>query len=415
MDPTYSAEAEAYREKTQAFLAEHLPADWKGIGALDPEAAERFTEDWRRILADNDLLALNWPKEYGGAGLSQMERVIVAEEFTKAGVPTGGANDAFGIRMLGNTIIAAGTEEQKRHFLPRIISGEDRWCQGYSEPDSGSDLASLGTRAELDGDEWVVNGQKIWTSNAHSANWIFAPCRTDPDVPKHKGMTFLLIPMDQPGIEVRPIINISGRHDFNEVFFSDARTAKENVIGDVNDGWRITNVLLGFERGDGATTLSLNYGEELDRIMALAREHGVTDDPGFRQRLAWAHTKVEIMRYLGMRTLTSSLSGAGIGPEASISKLLWSEYHQKATELALDIMGAEALLAEGPDAAHGISTDAPGTPGSTRAWLTTFLGARPGTIYAGTSEIQRNIVGERVLGLPREPRADDGPWREHRN
>jgi alkylation response protein AidB-like acyl-CoA dehydrogenase len=415
MDIRYSAEAEAYREKIQAFLAEHLPAGWKGIGALEPEERRRFTEDWRRTLHENSLLAVSWPKEYGGPGLSLMERTILSEEFTRAGVPMGNDNDGFSITMFGHTVLAMGTEEQKRHYLPRVLSGEDVWCQGYSEPNSGSDLANLGTRAVLDGDEWVINGQKIWTSDAHNANWIFVLCRTDPDVPKHKGISFLLVPMDQPGIEVRPIININRRHDFNEVYFTDARTAVGNVIGGVGNGWAVANTLLGFERGDGATTDAIRFRDELDRLTAVARDKGRLGDPTIRQRLAWAHTQVEILRYLGLRTLTQSLRGHNPGPESSIHKLIWSEYHNRVTELAVDIIGADAMTPSGREAAFGISTDAPGSPYSSRGWVSTFLGARPGTIYAGTSQIQKNIVGDRVLGLPREPRMDEGPWSQSRS
>ncbi|MFN0090503.1 MAG: acyl-CoA dehydrogenase family protein [Acidimicrobiales bacterium] len=415
MNPTYSAEAEAYRAKIKAFLAQNLPAGWNGIGALEPAERAEFTEAWRAKLAANNLLAVNWPKAYGGAGLSLIERVVLNEEFTRAGAPTGNDNDGFSIGMLGNTLIAAGREDQKRHFLPKIISGEHRWCQGYSEPGSGSDLANLGTRAALDGDEWVLNGQKIWTSNAHTANWIFVLTRTNPDAVKHLGITFLLAPMDQPGIEIRPIININRRHDFNEVFFTDARTHKDNVVGEVNNGWAVANTLLGFERGDNATTLSITFRDELDRLLAVAKERGRDRDPTIRQRLAWAHTKVEIMRFLGLRTLSSALEGKPPGPDASISKLLWSEYHQAVTELALDVIGPEATTPSGRDAANAIMADAPGSPFSTQGWVTTFLGARPGTIYTGTSEIQRNIIGDRVLGLPREPRADGGAWKDARS
>ena len=412
MDPTYGAAAEQYREKIQAFLAEHLPDDWNGIGALDAEARWEFTEWWRSLLAEHQLLAVSWPRAYGGASLTEIERIILSEEFTRAGVPQGGENDLFSIGLVGNCLIACGSEQQKRHYLPRIISGEDRWCQGYSEPDSGSDLANLGTRAVLDGDEWVVNGQKVWTSNGHTANWIFVLCRTNPDAPKHKGISFLLVPMDQPGVEVRPILNINGRHDFNEVFFSDARTARDNVVGDVNDGWRVANVLLGFERGDGATSDALRFREELDRITVVARRRGRTSDPLFRQRLAWAHSKVEILRWMGLRNVTTVLAGGNPGPESSLHKLMWSEYHRKVTELSLDIVGAEATTPSGHSAVNGVSTDAVGASFSTGAWVQTFMGARPGTIYAGTSEIQRNIIGDRVLGLPREPRADAGPWKD---
>jgi alkylation response protein AidB-like acyl-CoA dehydrogenase len=413
VDPTYSPEAETYRTKVRAFLAEHLPADWEGLGALDGDARRRFVEEWRATLADHDLLAVSWPKEYGGAGLTAIEQVIVNEEFTKAGVPTGAPNDGFGIGMVGPTIMVWGSEEQKRHHIPRILSGEDRWCQGYSEPDAGSDLANLGCRAVLDGDEWVINGQKIWTSQAQTANWIFVLCRTRPEAAKHAGITFVLCPMDQPGIEVRPIINIVRGHEFNEVFFTDARTAKGNVVGEVDNGWAVANTLLGFERGGRSTSLSLTYREELDRLLAHARQRGVTGDPLVRQRLAWCHSKVETMRYLGMRTLTGVLAGQQPGPESSIMKLLWSEYHKEVTQLAVDVLGADALVMSGRPAASGIAGDAVGSPYSARSWVEVSMRARSGTIYAGTSQVQRNILGERVLGLPKEPRADEGPWRKN--
>jgi alkylation response protein AidB-like acyl-CoA dehydrogenase len=411
MQPTYTPEAGAFREKIHAFLAEHLPPDWKGIGALDADAAHDFTEGWRSILRDNKLLAASWPAEYGGAGLSALESVIMAEEFEKAGVPTGGPNDVFGIQMVGNTIIEWGTEEQKRHFLPRIISGEHRWCQGYSEPNAGSDLGNLGCRAVLDGDEWVINGQKIWTSAGHLANWIFVLTRTDADAPKHRGITFLLVPMDQSGIEVRPIKMITGQSEFNEVFFTDARCPRPNVIGEVNGGWAVAMTLLGYERGEAAATNPVAFRSELDRLVALARQGGRSDDPIIRQRLAWCHTKVEIMRYLGMRTLTRFLQGQHPGPDASIFKLYWSEYHRTVTELALDILGSDALVIDGKLPSSAFSTDAPGAPNDSGSWIGTFLNARAGTIYAGTSQVQRNIIGELVLGLPKEPRADAGPWR----
>ena len=412
MRPTHTANAEAYRQTIQGFLKDHLPAGWRGIGALGDDEREAFLADWRTLLAENGLLAVSWPKEYGGAGLSEIERLIVAEEFAIAGVPEGTESDGFGIRLVGNAIIECGTEEQKRHYLPRIISGEDVWCQGYSEPDSGSDLANLGTRAVLDGDEWVINGQKIWTSSGHRSNWIFMLCRTDPTAAKHRGITFILVPMDQPGVEVRPIININGRHDFNEVFFTDAKAATDDVIGDVNDGWRVANVLLGFERGWGATTDAIRFREELDRVTGVAIERGLASDALVRQDAARAHSTVEIMKWMGQRTVTSVLDGGSPGPESSIHKLFWSHYHHWQTERSMHLLGADATAPSGRDAVNSIDTDAIGAEFSSRAWTQTFLGARPGTMYAGTSEVQRNIVGDRVLGLPREPRADSGPWNE---
>jgi alkylation response protein AidB-like acyl-CoA dehydrogenase len=402
VDPHYPPEAEAYRDKIRAFLGEHLPAGWKGIGALEPEAAHHFTEEWRAALYDNGLLAAAWPRQYGGGGLTRLEQVVLAEEFHRAGVPTGGRNDTFGIQMVGNTILHWGSEEQKRQFLPRILSGEDRWCQGYSEPQAGSDLANLGTRAVLDGDEWVINGQKIWTSVAQLANWIFVLARTDPDAPKHKGISFLLVPMDQPGIEVRPIRMMTGQSEFNETFFTDARTAKGNVVGGVNGGWAVAMTLLGYERGEAAATFPMMFRGELDRLLDLARQTGAAFDPRIRQRLAWCYSRVEIMRYLGMRTLTKFLAGGEPGPAESTFKLNWSEYHKVVTELAVDILGAAALTPSGRPST-GFQADDVGAPNDSASWVGAFLMARAGTIYAGTSQVQRNIIGEMVLGLPKEP------------
>jgi len=412
MDPNYTPEAEAFRQKIQAFLAENLPSDWTGMGILAPEERQNFIADWRTKLAGAGLLAVAWPVEDGGAGLSLLERTVLTEELAKAGVPAGNDNDGFSISMLGHTLIEWGTEEQKKRFLPRILDGTDVWSQGYSEPNSGSDLASLATRAMLDGDEWIINGQKIWTSGGHRANWIFVLCRTDPTVRKQAGISFLLCPLDQPGVEVRPIVNAAGHHDFNEVFFTDARAAKDNVVGGINNGWAVANTLLAYERGDDATVTGIRHAEELDRLIAVARQKGRLDDPGIRQRLAWCHSKVQIMRYQGMRLVTNALNGYQQGPESSLNKLLWSEYHQKLTELALDIIGAEAMTPSGRDAASGAGLDDIGSPYSSAAWVTNFIGARPATIYSGSSEIQRNIIGERVLGMPREPRNDTGPWNE---
>ncbi len=404
MEPTYDASAEEFRQKIQAFLAEKLPATWAGIGALDSEQVAEFQTTWRKTLAENSFLAPAWPTEYGGGGLTETEQVVLAEEFQRAGVPTGGSNDAFSIQMVGNTILHWGTPEQKAEFLPKIISGEHVWCQGYSEPNAGSDLASLGCRAVLDGDEWVIDGQKIWTSAGQFANWIFVLCRTDHDAPKHRGISFLLCPMDQDGVEVRPIEMLSGESDFNETFFTEARTPKDNVIGEVNGGWAVAMTLLGYERGEAAATMPVMFRAEVDKLLALARERGVSDDPVVRQRLAQAYIEVEIMRLLGMRTLTRFLKGEQPGPGESAFKLYWSEYHKRVTELALDILGADAMVATGPLPLVSFHADLPGAGNHSASWIGTFFNARAGTIYAGTSQVQRNILGELVLGLPKEPR-----------
>jgi len=404
MHPVYPPEAAVYRTKVQAFLAEKLPKNWGGTGQLDGEELEQFVAEWRAILATAGYLAPNWPVEYGGAGLTALEQVILAEEFARAGVPGGGPNDVFGIQMLGNTLLRWGTEEQKKHYLPRILSGDDVWCQGYSEPNAGSDLSNVGLKADLDGDQWILNGQKIWTSAGHLADHIFTLARTDSDAPRHKGISFILVDMRQPGIEVRPIKMISGESEFNEVFYTDAVAPKGEVIGGVNNGWAVAMTLLGFERGEAAAVSPIRYQAELDRLLLMAKERGVNTDPLIRQRLAWCHSKVQMMRYLGMRTLTQFLQGHHPGPDAAIGKLFWSEYHKIVTELAMDIMGADAMVPTGRRPSSAFGADDAGAPNSTNSWAMTFLNARAGTIYAGSSQVQRNIVGEMVLGLPKEPR-----------
>lgn len=404
MRPQYDIDAEAYREKARAFLGEKLPAGFTGIGSLEGDALVEFTTEWRTTLYEAGFLAPGWPEEYGGAGLSALEQVILAEEFARAGVPTGGPNDVFGIQMLGNTLLLMGTEEQKKYYLPRILSGEDTWCQGYSEPNAGSDLGNVGLRGIRDGDQWILNGQKIWTSAGHLADHIFTLARTDPDAPKHKGISFLLVDMRQPGIEVRPIRMINGDSEFNEVFYTDATCPVDNVVGGVNNGWAVAMTLLGFERGEAAATMPIRFQAEVDRLFMLAAERGMTSDPIIRQKLAWAYSKVQIMRYSGMRVLTNFLRGHHPGPDGAISKLYWSEYHRTVTELATHILGADAMVPTGRVPSSSFQTDDAGAPNSSASWVGTFLSARAGTIYAGSSQIQRNIIGEMVLGLPKEPR-----------
>lgn len=402
MKPVYSSEADAYRIEIQAFLAENLPKGWRGLWALTPEERLKFVDGWREKLAERRLIAPAWPKEYGGGGLSPLENVVLAEEFAKSRAPLGREIDSPGINMLGPTLLQVGTEEQKARFLPKILSGEIRWAQGYSEPDAGSDLASLRTRARLEGDEWIIDGQKTWTSLAHLANWIFMLCRTDPTASKHHGITFLLMPLDQPGIEIRPLVNIVGNHDFNEVFFTGARTAADLVVGDVNEGWAVATKLLGFERTSRSTIVAIHYRDELDRMIEIARDRGLSKDPVIRQRLAWCYAKVEILRYLGMRILTRGLGGLPPGPESGLMKVINTEYRKVALDLAIDIMGMDATSPTGHKPFYVIGTD-PGAEYSSAGWVDMYLGSQPGSVYAGTSEIQRNIIGERLLGLPREP------------
>ena len=405
MDLVQSVEAQQFRERIRTFLTEHLPPEWRGIGAItDRRQADEFVASWRTTLFENGYLGVAWPREYGGAGLSKLEQVVLVEELARAGVPSMGYNDTFGIKMLGNTLLRWGTDEQRRWFLPRILSGDDLWCQGYSEPGAGSDLAALRTKATLDGDHWVIEGQKLWTSRAREANWIFLLARTDPVAPRHKGISFLLVPLDQPGVEIRPIRALSGDSEFNEVFFNDAVTPAANVVGAVNNGWSVAMTLLGHERGEEAATNPILFRAEFDRLLEMARASGSANDPVMRNRLADAYVRVETMRYLGMRILTDVLQGDGhLGPEASISKLYWSEYHQRVTELAVDVLGADALVTDGRLPLRAFRTDDPGAPNTSGSWLGAWYNATAGTIYAGSSEVQRNILGETVLGLPKEP------------
>ena len=273
-DFTNAQDLEAFRARVLEFLREHLPAGWKGFGALDPPERERFMARWRAALLEAGLLALTWPEHYGGAGRTELEAVVLAEELTRAGVPLGDQMDRFGIAMLGNTLLRWGREDQCRWFLPRILSGADRWCQGFSEPEAGSDLAALRCRASRVGDEWIVEGQKIWTSLAFKANWIFLLVRTDPNAAKHHGISFLLCPLDQPGVEIRRIRMMNGQEEFCEVFFEGARVPVDNVVGEVHGGWPVATTLLTFERGGAAATFPLMFREEFERLVELARTTG---------------------------------------------------------------------------------------------------------------------------------------------
>lgn len=405
MEPRHSPGAEAFRTRIRGFLADNLPVGWSGIGAIaDREEADRFVESWRATLAANGLLGVAWPKEYGGAGLTKLEQVVLVEELARAGVPAMGHNDTFGIKMLGGTLLVWGTENQKRRLLPRILSGEDRWCQGFSEPGSGSDLASLRTSAVLDGDRWVIDGQKVWTSRAREANHVFLLARTDATAPKHRGLTFLLVDMRQPGVEVRPIRAMSGESEFNEVFFTSATTPADAVVGEVGGGWAVASTLLSLERGEEAAINPILFRAELDRLLTMAGDRDCSSDPVLRDRLADLYVRCEVMRFLGMRILTGVLANGALGPEASISKLYWSEYHRRATRLALDVLGSHALTVDGRLPLRAYRADDPGAPNTTGSWIGAAYNAVAGTIYAGTSEVQRNIIGESVLGLPREPR-----------
>ena len=404
MDISYPPEIDEFRQEIRAFLRRELPQDWAGLGALDEEAAREFTAWWRARLASVGYLTPSWPTEYGGAGLTRLQQVVLSEELAGAGVPFNGKNDNFSIKMIGNLLLRFGTEEQKSHFLPRIVSGEDRWCQGFSEPGAGSDLAGLRTSARLDGDEWVINGQKIWTSDARTANWMFILARTEPGSSRHHGISMLLLPVEQPGIEIRPITMMTGGDNFNEVFFDGARTAAENIVIGPGEGWQAAMALLGLERGDEAATNPIYFKAEVDGLISLAQERGRAADPVVRDQLARAYTRGEVMRYLGLRTLTGWLKGEVPGRDSSISKLYWSEHHKQTTDLGVTLLGAEALAPTGRWPIRHYRADDPSAPNSAASWVGTWMIAISGTIYAGTSEVQRNILAEAVLGLPKEQR-----------
>ncbi len=409
----YPPEAEAFRAEVRCWLEANLPDGWFRPGfALHGDERAAFNQAWVQKLAEGRWICASWPVEYGGRGLSTMETVVLAEEFARAGAPM--RADFFGDTLVGPTILQWGTDEQKAEFLPRIQSGQISWCQGFSEPDAGSDLASLATRAVLDGDEWVINGQKIWTTQAQHADYIFLLARTDPDAPKHKGISFLLVPMRQPGIEVRPIVQPDGSAEFNETFFTDVRCPRENVVGGLHNGWAVAMTTLGFERGSSATTGHRRFENELEVIVAAARENGAANDPLIRQRLALAWSKVRIMKVNGLRSLAGSqepdLSPAqrdGLAALDATNKMFWSEYHRDTMELAMDILGMAGQVLTG-------GTDDGSIPGIQRSpgrddypvspLQASFFSSRSETIWGGTAEIQRNIVGERVLGLPKEPR-----------
>jgi len=407
MDLTYPPEAEAFRVEIRAWLEDHLPAGWFDEGfSMTPDERKAFNRDWAPTLYEGGWICATWPKEYGGKGLSTMEAVVLNEEFHRAGVSL--RADFFGDTLVGPTILQWGSEEQKKDFLPKILSGQIAWCQGFSEPDAGSDLAGLKTKAELDGDEWVINGQKIWTTQGFVADYIFILCRTDPDAPKHKGISYLLCPMKQDGVEVRRIEQIDGGAEFCEVFFTNARCPKENVVGGVNNGWAVAMTTLGFERGTSATTSHRRFEKELEHIVEAARRNGTIDDPVVRQRLAAAHTKVQIMRINGLRSLSAVVQGKKDPAVAAIgatNKMFWSEYHRDVMELYIDLLGAHGQILQGGQdgeemiPGYGVRQAVREYPVS--VLQSSFFFSRSETIWGGTAEIQRNIVGERVLGLPK--------------
>jgi alkylation response protein AidB-like acyl-CoA dehydrogenase len=409
MDLTYPVEAEEFRTEIRAWLEQNLPTGWfeQGFEMSEPERAE-FNRTWPAKLFSGGWICATWPTEYGGKGLSTMQGVVLAEEFARARAPMRG--DFFGDTLVGPTLLQWGTEEQKKEFLPGILKGETRWCQGFSEPNSGSDLASLKTTAVLDGDQWVINGQKVWTTQGHHADYCFLLTRTDADAPKHAGISYLLVPMRQPGVEVRGITQPDGTAEFCEVFFTDAKCPKDNVVGGVNNGWKVANSTLAFERGQSATTGYRRFEEEYRLLVETAMANGRIAESTIRQRLMEFYTKIQILKINGLRNLSATLTGSrdmGTIALGATNKMFWSEMHKAAMELALDIFGADSMLVDtGPEAGSwpGALRERRRSGYPVSPMMSAFFFSRSETIWGGSSQIQRNIVGERVLGLPKEPR-----------
>jgi alkylation response protein AidB-like acyl-CoA dehydrogenase len=403
MDLDLGPEIAEFRARLRDWIAANAPeglaelTDWTIAATtggyqgaeLARAAAHPAYAEWERTLAQARLICPQWPQEFGGQAMDGVRLAVLNEEFHAAGLPR--VRRGMGESLVGPSIIVHGTPEQRAHFLPRIISGEDVYCQGFSEPDQGSDLAGVQTRAEVDGDEVVITGTKVWTSGAGRATMMFALCRSDPAAPKHAGLSYVLFPFTDPRVQYRPIRQMSGAAEFYEDFIDGVRVPLFNVIGGLNNGWKVAMTTLGYERGGAATVQHLGFEREFWELAETARKYGRDTDPLVRQQLAWAYTGVQVMRFSGLRTLAQVAEGRQPGPEASVAKLAWSEYHKRLGEIAIGIVGTDAL----------IRPDGPGYP--TTSWQNVFLSSRAGTIYSGTSEIQRNIVGERALGLPKEP------------
>ncbi|KHO64265.1 acyl-CoA dehydrogenase family protein [Pseudomonas flexibilis] len=390
----FSAEDEAFRQEVADWLAEHLRGPFESLrfrgGPGDEHMFPEERKAWERELARGGWIGLGWPSAYGGRALSISQQVIFYEEYARAGGP--GRMGHIGEGLIGPTLVAFGSDEQRARFLPGILEGREFWCQGYSEPGAGSDLAAVKTRAHFDEalGKWLINGQKVWTSLAHESDWCFVLARTEPESRGHHGLSFLLVPMDQPGVSVQPIQQITGTSEFNEVFFDDAQTDASCMIGAPGDGWKIAMALLGFERGVSTLGQQMQFHNELDEVIRLARSNGAATDPLIRQRLAQAWAGLRVLRYNSLRMLSGPQDGS-LRREATIYKLAWSTWHAELGKLAMDVLGPQAeILDGGPYALSRLQS--------------LFLFTRADTIYGGSNEIQRNIIAERALGMPREPR-----------
>ncbi len=383
MDLTPSPREEAFRAELTAWLADHLPAPFTGDPHAENPDYVAYLRSWQRALAEGGWLGITWPSEYGGRGLSPVEQAIFLEEMARAKAPP--VIGQVGIALIGPTIAMLGTHEQKDRYLRKMLLGEEVWAQGFSEPNAGSDLGSLATRAVRDGDEFVVNGQKTWTSYAHVSDWIFLLVRTDPSAPKYKGITCLLVDMKSPGVSVRPLRMMSGDAAFNEVFFSDVRVPAANVLGEVNGGWSVAITALMHERANLGGAAWIMLSELMDGVVAAARTQGRAADPLVRQKVAQSFLDVEVYRRTAQRALSKVGKGEMPGPEGSILKLFWSDANQRLTTTAVEVLGPYGQL----------------TTGDAGALSYAYLRSRGNSIEAGTSEILRNTIAQRVLGLPK--------------
>jgi alkylation response protein AidB-like acyl-CoA dehydrogenase len=399
MDLNLSPSEIKFRDELRAWLTANVPKDWDSRRGEPAEAQSmeqrfEFLKRWQRKMYEAGWSGVSWPKAYGGRGASLMEQVIFWQEMAQAGAPP--LANVLGLGLIGPTLIAFGTEEQKKRYLSKILSAEEIWCQGFSEPDAGSDLANVRCQAELQSDHYVVNGQKVWNSYGWAAAWCELVVRTDPTQAKHKGLTVLLVDMKSPGVDVRPLRQMTGETEFNEIFFHDVRVPVENVVGKVNDGWSVAIGTLMHERGTFGAGLQVMYRRNMDRLIELARSTDrnsggtAADDPLIRQKLAQCYAEIEIMRWNQMRAF-SRISTTGVpGPEGSIQKIFWSELNQRFQQIAQAMLGPYGQLEQ--DDRLAIDNG---------AWSYGYLRSRGNTIEAGTSEIQRNIIGHFVLGLPK--------------
>lgn len=386
----------AFRQQISQWLTQNLTGRFAALrGAGGPgREHESFAErlEWSRQLAAAGLTCLGWPAEHGGRGLSLGQQMIFHEEYARADAPARVSH--IGEELLGPTVIAFGTDDQQRRFLPKVLAAAELWCQGFSEPGAGSDLAAVATKGRLRHGRWLVTGQKVWTSLAHVADWCFVLARTDPSSRRSAGLSMLLVPMRQTGVTVRPIQQLTGTSEFNEVYFDEARTGAGLVLGAVGDGWRVARFLLGVERGAATFGQQIGFRRELDNLIARARQTGAAADPLVRDKIARARTGLEAMRAYALSTVGAPVgvpAGAADGAEASVLKLAWAGWHRDLGELAMDVLGAASMLA-------------PGSAPDLDSWQRLFLFSRADTIYGGSNEIQRGIIAERALGLPREAR-----------